>query len=57
MNPWNKKSLIFDQDSRRNHQANKSKISEIKNHKKSKLKLTKIMIQNLNVKVYEGRLG
>ena len=40
------KSLNFDQVLRRNYQVSKREISEIKNRKKSKLKLTKIMIQN-----------
>ena len=46
MNPWNKKSLNLDQDLRRNHQVNKRDIFKIENHKKPKLKLTKITIEN-----------
>ena len=45
-NSQNKKSLNLDQDSWTNHEVNKREISEIKNGKKPKLKLTKIMIRN-----------
>ena len=38
------KSLNLDQDLQRNHQVNKREISEIENHEKPKLKLTKITI-------------
>ena len=46
MNPWNQKSLNLDLISLRNHRMNRGEISEIKNHKNSKLttKLTQIMI-------------
>ena len=57
MNPWNQKSWNLDQDSRRNHQVNDIKISEFENHKKQKLTLTKITIQNWNLKLYEEILG
>ena len=45
-NPQNKKSLNLVQDSRRNHHVNKREISPIENHKKLKLKLTKITMIN-----------
>ena len=46
MNPQSQKEVNLDQDLWRNHQVNKREISEIKNHEKLKLKLTKITIQN-----------
>ena len=53
-----KKTWNLDQDLGRNRRVNEIEISEILNHKKPKLKLklTKIMIWNWNLKLYEGRL-